>query len=115
MRVTLVKLREGGRWTGPANREPMQGRLLTKQFIAGESLVKVLEFVESMGHPGKHELSDPKVKDCASEGSTIVFSGLAREGDAWVAQEWLVDVAPPRPQTPVGSGWIKPGRRYDRV
>ena len=115
MRVTMLKLRDGGRLIGTANREPMKGRLLTKQFIAGESLVKVLEFVETMSHAGKHELSDPRVKECPPEQSVIVFSGLTREGDAWVAQEWLVDFAPTSAETPVGTGWIKPGRRYDRV
>ncbi len=115
MRVTMLKLREGGRLIRSNNRAPMDGHILTKQFIAGESLVKVFEFVETMSHPGKHELSDPKVKECPPQGSTIVFSGLSREDDAWVAQEWLVDFHPPRKETPVGTGWIKPDRRYDRV
>lgn len=110
MRVTLVKLRQAGRWIGTTAHEPMRGHLRTKQFIAGESLVKVLEFVESMSHPGKHELSDPKVKECPPEKSIIVFSGLTREGDAWVAQEWLVDFSPSL-ETPVGKGWIKPDHR----
>lgn len=91
----------------------MRGELLTKKFIAGESLVKVLEFVEVQSAPAMYELSDAKVKECWRDRSTIVFSGLAQEDGAWVAQEWLVDVEPPTNQTPGGMGRVKPGSRYD--
>ena len=106
MRVTMTQLRKGGRLLTKSEHKIMRGELLTKKFIGGTSLVKVLEFSEVMTAPGTYELSDPKVKECARGESTIVYTGLALEGDAWVAQEWLVDVAP------VGSGWIKPERRY---
>jgi hypothetical protein len=113
MRVTMTQLRKGGHWIGANDRKTMRGELLTKKFIAGESLVKVLEFAEVRSCPGTYELSDAKVKECWREQSTIVFSGLAHEDGAWVAQEWLVDVAPPPNDTPVGGGRIKPGSRYD--
>jgi hypothetical protein len=72
----------------------MRGELLTKKFISAESLVRVLEFVRQGCAPGQFNLSDAKVKECWQEKSTIVFSGMAYEDGAWVAQEWLVDVAP---------------------
>jgi len=106
MRVTMTQLRKGGRLLTKSEQKIMRGELLTKKFIGGTSLVKVLEFIEVMTAPGTYELSDPKVKDCPRGESTIVYTGLALEDDAWVAQEWLVDVAP------VGSGWLKPERRY---
>lgn len=115
MRVTMTQLRSGGRWIGNAPAKPMLGDLRTKKFIGGDSLVKVLEFVRSSCAPGQFELSDARVKECWQEKSTIVFSGLAMEDGAWVAQEWLIDVAPPAiEETPVGSGWLKPTRRYER-
>lgn len=43
----------------------------------------------------------------------IVFSGLAQEDGAWVVQEWAVDLAPSE-EAPVGRGWLKPARRYER-
>ena len=113
MRVTLTQLRKGGHWIGASDRKTMRGELLTKKFIAGESLVKVLEFVEVRSAPAMYELSDAKVKECWRERSTIVFSGLAREDGAWVAQEWLIDVAPPPSDAPTERGRIKPGSRYD--
>lgn len=106
MRVTMTQLRRSGRLLSEGERKIMRGELLTKKFIGGTSLVKVLEFCESMTAPGTFELSDPKVKECWRGESTIVYTGLALEDGAWVAQEWLVDVAP------VGSGWIKPERRH---
>jgi hypothetical protein len=130
MRVSLQVLRERGRRLGAGARKVLQGDLRTKKFVAGDSLVKVLEFVEVRSACGLFELSDPKVKECWAEKSLIVYSGLNLEEGAWVAQEWLVDVNPapalegsyPRwgavdqaspTTTPVGSGWSKPSRRYE--
>jgi len=130
MRVSIQILRESGRWIGPDERRALHGDLRTKKFVAGDSLVKVLEFVEVRSAPGMYQLSDPKVKECWAEKSTIVYSGLACEGGAWVAQEWLVDVNPrpstggayphwgevnqqPPKETSVGIGWIKPRHRHE--
>lgn len=44
--------------------------------------------------PHQFLLYDPRVKDCPAEGTTVCYSGMSHEGDAWVAQEWLIDVAP---------------------
>lgn len=112
----MTQLRRGGHWLPTEARKTMRGELLTKKFIAGESLVKVLEFVEMHSAPAMYELSDAKVKECWHGKSTIVFTGLSSEEGAWVAQEWLVDVAPT--ETPVGRGWMKPergSRSMDRV
>jgi hypothetical protein len=111
MRVTMIVLREGGRWIGPRDRKPMRGELLTKKFIAGESLVKVLEFVELCSHSGKYQLNDARVKECWQEKSTIVFSGLSQEDGAWVSQEWLVDVNPPLETRRIDDGSSRPAQR----
>lgn len=114
MRVTMTELRSGGRWIGHDPQKTMHGELLTKKFIGGERLVKVLEFVRTGCAPGQFNLSDARVKECWSEKSTIVFSGLAMENDAWVAQEWLIDVAPHQgDEKRMGIGWINPARHRE--
>lgn len=114
MRVTMTQLRSGGRWIGHDPQKTMRGELLTKKFTAGESLVKVLEFVRSGCAPGQFNLSDAKVKECWQEKSTIVFTGMALEDGAWVAQEWLVDVAPqPGDGAETRIGWINPARHRE--
>lgn len=94
MRVTLTQLRENGRRLSAAARKTMVGELMTTKYMSGRKEVKVLEFLEVRSHPGMYTLSEAKVKECWQEKSIIVFSGLARENDAWVSQEWLIDVAP---------------------
>lgn len=109
----MTQLRRGGHWIGANESKIMRGELLTKKFIAGENLVKVLEFVEMRSAPAMYELSDAKVKECWQGKSTIVFTGLSREEGAWVAQEWLVDVAPQSNDAPTEKAWITPGSRHD--
>jgi hypothetical protein len=94
MRVTLTQLRENGRRLAAGARTTMLGELMTTKYMSGTKEVKVLEFQEVRSHPGMYTLSEAKVKECWQGKPTIVFSGLARENDAWVSQEWLIDVAP---------------------
>ncbi|WP_439518490.1 hypothetical protein [Hydrogenophaga sp.] len=94
MRVTLTQLRQNGRRLNAGARTTMVGELMTTKYLNGSKEVKVLEFLEVRSAPGMFTLSEAKVKECWQEKSIIVFSGLARENDAWVSQEWLIDVAP---------------------
>lgn len=94
MRVTLTQLRENGRRLAAGARTTMVGELMTTKYLNGAKEVKVLEFQEVRSAPGMYTLSEAKVKECWQGKPTIVFSGLARENDAWVSQEWLIDVAP---------------------
>ncbi|RYD84942.1 MAG: hypothetical protein EOP84_04030 [Verrucomicrobiaceae bacterium] len=94
MRVTMTQLREAGRRISASARNTMVGELMTTKYLNGTKEVKVLEFQEVRSAPGMYTLSEAKVKLCWQEKSIIVFSGLARENDAWVSQEWLIDVAP---------------------
>jgi hypothetical protein len=109
----MTKMREGGRLVPVGQRKSIRGTLSTKKFITADTWFKVLELQPAGSYPGQHELYDPRVKECHAENSIIVFSGLAREEAAWVVQEWEVDVAPE--ETPVGKGWLKPERRYERL
>ena len=111
MRVTIIKLRGGGRLLPQSDLKLMRGTLSTKKFMGGETWFKVLDFQPASSYPCQHELYDPRLKKCDAENSVLVFSGLAQEDGAWVVQEWEVDVAP-RDETPVGKGWLKPERRY---
>lgn len=108
-------LRRGGRILPSSQRKPLAGDLHTRRFKGGDTWVKVLEFQQSNCAPGQHELYDPRVKDCVSEKPAMVLSGVVREEDAWVVQEWEIEVALPLRETPVGSGWIKPRRRYESL
>lgn len=110
MRVSMTELRAGGRTIAPNARKELRGTLSTIRFQGGETWFKVLHFQESNSAPHKFVLYDPRVKDCPAEGTTVCYSGMSHEGDAWVAQEWLIDIAP---ETPVGRGWLKPRSRYD--
>jgi hypothetical protein len=113
MRATMTKLRAGGRLLPPGSGKPMRGMLSTKKFIGGNAWFKVLEFQPMNSYPGQHQLYEPRLKWCEAEKTVIVFSGLEQEDGAWVVQEWAVDVAPVE-ETPVGKGWLKPPRRYER-
>ena len=113
MRVTMTMLRAGGRLLPPGSGQPMRGTLATKKFQGGDTWFKVLDFQPLGSYPGQHELYDPRLKWCEAETTLIVFSGLAQEDGAWVVQEWAVDVAPSE-EAPVGRGWLKPARRYER-
>lgn len=110
MRVSMTELRAGGRTLAPASRKVRRGTLSTVRFKGGDIWFKVLQFQESNSMPHQFLLYDPRVKDCPAEGTVVCYSGLSREGDAWVAQEWLIDVAQ---QTPIVRGWIKPVRRHE--
>jgi hypothetical protein len=108
MRVTMTMLRRGGRALPAASQTPLQGDMHTKKFKAGDTWVKVLAFHQSNCAPGSIELYDPKVKECVNGQATMVLSGVVREEDAWVVQEWRIEVSPTPLETPVGKGWLKP-------
>lgn len=108
----MTELRAGGRTLTPASRKVRRGTLSTIRFQGGETWYKVLHFQEVSSMPHKFVLYDPRVKDCPAEGTTICYSGMSHEGDAWVAQEWLIDISP---ETQVGQGWIRPVRRHERT
>jgi hypothetical protein len=110
MRVSMTALRAGGRILAAEARKTLRGTLSTVRFQGGDTWFKVLQFQEVNSMPHQFLLYDPRVKDCPAEGTVVCYSGMAREGDAWVAQEWLIDIAP---ETPVGRGWLKPRSRYD--
>jgi hypothetical protein len=96
----------------------MTGDVHTKKFKAGDTWVKVLAFDQSNCAPGMIELYDPKVKECVQGQATMVIAGVERDEDAWVVQEWKIEVTPPPSETPVGRGWMKPergSRSMDRV
>lgn len=95
MRVTMTMLRRGGRALRAESQKPLTGDVHTKKFKAGDTWVKVLAFDQSHCSPGMVELYDPKVKECTKEDATMVFTGVERDGDAWVVQEWRVEVSPP--------------------
>lgn len=114
MRVSMIPLRAGGRLLSIAGRKRLLGVLSTKRFMGGDTWYKVLEFQENCGMPGEHQLYDPRLKECVSERTVMVFSGLAQENGAWVVQEWEVDVAPPQTSEPFANSWVNPARRYDR-
>lgn len=111
MRVSMTELRAGGRTLAPNERRTRRGTLSTVRFRGGETWFKVLQFQETSSMPHQFMLYDPRVKDCPAEGTVVCYSGMSHEEDAWVAQEWLVDIAP---ETPVGAGWIRPVRRHER-
>lgn len=118
MRVTMTMLRRGGRTLGAASQKPLTGDVHTKKFKAGDTWVKVLAFQQTNCAPGMIELYDPKIKECVQGQATMVLSGVERDEDAWVVQEWKIEVSPPAPETPVGRGWMKPergSRSMDRV
>lgn len=115
MRVTMTMLRRGGRMLPVNGQKALPGDVHTRQFKEGGTWVKVLEFQQANCPPGLIELYDPRVKDCADGRATMVLSGVVREDDAWVVQEWKIEVSPPPPETPVGKGWLKPERRYSRT
>jgi len=108
----MTELRAGGRTLAPASRKARRGTLSTIRFRGGETWFKVLQFQEVNCMPHQFLLYDPRVKDCPAEGTVVCYSGMSREEDAWVAQEWLIDIAP---ETPVGAGWIRPVRRHERT
>ncbi len=93
-------------------RSPMHGTLATKKFIGGDAWFKVLEFQQSGCAPGKFDLYEARVKECNAESSVVVYSGIALEDEAWVVQEWAVDVAPTT-TTPFAIGWINPARHRE--
>jgi hypothetical protein len=110
MRASMTELRAGGRALPSNARQSRRGILSTVRFQGGDTSFRVLQFQDVNSMPQQFLLYDPRVKDCPAEGTVVCYSGLAREGGAWVAQEWLIDIAP---ESPVGRGWTKPGRRYD--
>jgi hypothetical protein len=110
MRAAMTELRAGGRTLVTSSRKTRRGTLSTIRFQSGETWFKVLQFQETQGMPHQFLLYDPRVKDCPAEGTVVCYSGMSHEGDAWVAQEWLIDIAP---ESPVGKGWMKPRSRYD--
>lgn len=112
MRVSMTELRAGGRAIAPKSRKTLHGTLSTIRFQGGETWVKVLQFQEVNSVPHKFLLYDPRVKDCPAEGTVVCYSGISLEDDAWVAQEWLIDVAP---ETPVGRGWTQRPSRHERI
>lgn len=114
MRVTMTMLRRGGRALPAGSQSPLNGDLHTQKFKGGDTWVKVLAFQQTNCAPGSIELYDPKVKECVPEKALMVLSGVVREDDAWVVQEWRIEVSQPPPETPIGSGWLKPARRYER-
>lgn len=110
MRVSMTELRAGGRTLSPASRKTRRGTLSTVRFMGGDTWFKVLQFQEVDSMPRQFMLYDPRVKDCPAEGTVVCYSGLSQDEGAWVAQEWLIDIAP---ETAVGKGWLKPRGRYD--
>ena len=118
MRVTMTMLRRGGRALRAESQKPLTGDVHTKKFKAGDTWVKVLAFQQTNCAPGMIELYDPKVKECTQGEATMVFAGVERDEDAWVVQEWRIEVSTHSSETPVGKGWLKPERRHssmDRV
>jgi len=117
MRVTMTMLRRGGCALRAESQKPLTGDVHTKKFKAGDTWVKVLAFDQANCAPGMIELYDPKIKECVQGQATMVLAGVERDEDAWVVQEWKIEVSPP-PETPVGRGWMKPergSRSMDRV
>ena len=108
MRIAMTVLRAGGRTLAPEARRIRRGTLSTVRFKGGDTWFKVLQFQEVGSMPHEFILYDPRVKDCPAEGTVVRYSGMSQEDGAWVSQEWLIDIAP---ETPVGSGWIKPRSR----
>lgn len=111
MRVMLTMLRQGGRALRAEDQKPLAGDVHTKRFKGGDTWVKVLAFQQANCAPGLIELYDPKIKECVQGEATMVLAGVERDDDAWVVQEWRVNVAP---DTPPGRGWLKPQSRYER-
>jgi hypothetical protein len=94
MRVTLTMLRRGGRALRAESQKPLAGDVHTKRFKAGDTWVKVLAFQQSGCAPGMIELYDPKIKECVQGLPTMVLAGVERDDDAWVVQEWRIEVSP---------------------
>ncbi len=118
MRVTMTKLRQGGRALRAESQKPLTGDVHTKKFKAGDTWVKVLAFQQTSCAPGMIELYDPKIKECVQGESTMVLAGVEQDQGAWVVQEWKIEVSPLPPETPVGRGWLKPesrSRSMDRI
>jgi hypothetical protein len=64
MRVSMTKMREGGRLMPVGQRRAMRGTLSTKKFLGGETWFTVLEFQLTSSYLGQHTLYDPRVKEC---------------------------------------------------
>ena len=114
----MTMLRRGGRALRAESQKPLTGDVHTKKFKAGDTWVKVLAFQQTNCAPGMIELYDPKVKECTQGEATMVIAGVERDEDAWVVQEWRIEVSTHSSETPVGKGWLKPERRHssmDRV